>query len=68
MKVYDFINCLAPSERGKRLVILSERYKICFDEPLSGMTLRHLAILKLDEKPIDIIKNGQTYIKILIKE
>lgn len=65
MKVHEFIKHLAPSEMGKRLIILSGQYIPCYDSTLSESSLPELGRLRLLECPIVMIKTGQTYIKIL---
>jgi hypothetical protein len=65
MKIHEFIKHLAPSEMGKRLIILSGQYLPYYDGTLSENSVRELGRLRLLERPVVMIKTGQTYIKIL---
>lgn len=65
MKIHEFIRHLAPSERGKRLVIVNYLSTPLFEGLINDDTLTELNRKGLSTENIMLIKTGTTYIKIL---
>ncbi len=65
MKIHEFIRHLAPSEWGKRLIIVNYLSTPLYEGLLSSDTLTELNRKGLATENITLIKTGTTYIKIL---
>lgn len=65
MKIHEFIRHLAPSEWGKRLIIVNYLSTPLFEGTLNNDTLTELNRKGLSTENITLIKTGTTYIKIL---
>lgn len=65
MQIHEFIRHLAPSEWGKRLIIVNYLSTPLFEGTLNNDTLTELNRKGLSTENIMLIKTGTTYIKIL---
>lgn len=65
MKIHEFIRHLAPSEWGKRLIIVNYLSTPLYEGLLGNDTLTDLNRKGLATEDIMLIKTGTTYIKIL---